>query len=350
MEHQIHPNKIRQILFVIVLVLLGFVIAKEMFFMLGAFLGAITLYVLMRNTMIKLVVDFKWKRPLAALLLMLISFIVLVVPIAWLTSMLVEKVSPYIQDTSKITNAFQQINGYLLNKLNLDILNEKNISAINSKLLGMAQSTLGGTVSIVGSIFFMYFILYFLLTQTDDVELWLRKNVPFKHSNVHIVLKEIKQSIYGNAVGIPIVAIAQGLVGLIGYVIFGVKEFFFMGILTTVCSVIPVVGSMLIYLPLALFELSQGRNWQGIGIGIWGFAVIGSVDNIVRFWLAKKMNNVHPLITIFGVVIGVPLFGFLGVIFGPLLLSIFILLIKIYVDEFGKARSKETRESGKVES
>jgi predicted PurR-regulated permease PerM len=151
------------------------------------------------------------------------------------------------------------------------------------------------------------------------------------------VLNETRTSIYSNAVGIPIVAIAQGLTGLIGYVIFGVKEFILMGALTAVTSVIPVVGSAIIYVPLALYQLSTGETWQGVGILIWGAAAIGSVDNIVRFWLQKRMADTHPLITIFGVMIGIPLFGFLGVIFGPLLLSLFFLLVKIYVDEYGIA-------------
>ncbi len=341
MNHQIHPNKIRQGLFLFVLAFLGIVISKELFFMLGAFLGAVTIYVLIRNTMIKLVVQYKWKRSLAALLLMFISFVLLVIPFAWLASLLVEKISPFIQEPALVTNTFKQINTYLIDKVHLDIFNEKNISAIEAKTLAVVQSTLGGTISMFGSIFFMYFILYFLLTQTDDVELWLRKNVPFKNSNVHIVLKEIKQSIYGNAIGIPIVAIAQGFVGMIGYAIFGVEEFMLMGILTAVCSVIPFVGSMLIYVPLSLYALSNGLTWQGLGIGLWGFLLIGSIDNFIRLYLQKKMNNVHPIITIFGVVIGIPLFGFLGVIFGPLLLSISLLLVKIYVDEFGKAGIKD---------
>ncbi len=67
---------------------------------------------------------------------------------------------------------------------------------------------------------------------------------------------------------------------------------------------------------------------------IYGFGVIGTVDNNFRFTLQKKMGNVHPLITVFGVVIGISLFGFIGLIFGPILISMFILLVKIYMNEF----------------
>ncbi|HMS99241.1 MAG TPA: AI-2E family transporter [Saprospiraceae bacterium] len=337
MLNQIHPNKIRQILFITVLLGLGITIAMEMFFMLGAFLGAVTLYVLMRNLMIRLVVDYKWRQPLAALMLMLVSLILLVIPVAWLASVVVDTLSPVIDDPKIVTRTFEQINIYLVQKLKLNILSAKNIAIINEKLMSMAQSTLGGTVSILGNLAIMYFMLYFMLTQINDIELWLRRNVPLKHSNVSIVMKEIKLVIYSNAVGIPIVALVQGMVGMLGYFIFGSSEYLLMGVLTGVASVIPVVGSMMIWLPLAIYEMSQGRTWPGILIGAWGLMVIGSVDNIARFMLQKRMSDTHPLITIFGVIIGVNLFGFLGVIFGPLMLSIFILLVKVYIDEFGKA-------------
>mgnify|MGYP000915292913 CR=1 FL=1 len=337
MINQIHPNKIRQILFISVLIALGLVIALEMFFMLGAFLGAVTLYVLMRNAMIHLVVDYKWKTPLAALFLMVVSLILLVMPVAWLTSVVIDKLGPVMDDPQMINRSFEQINAYLLSHLNVNIFSAKNVAIVNEKLVGIAQSTLGGTVSILGNLAIMYFMLYFMLTRINDMELWLRRNMPLKHSNVSIVIKEIKQVIYSNAVGIPIVAVVQGLAGMLGYFIFGSAEFLLMGVLTGICSIIPVVGSLLIWLPLAIYEMSQGRTWPGIGIVIWGLVVIGSVDNIARFMLQKRMSDTHPLITIFGVIIGVNLFGFLGVIFGPLMLSIFILLIKVYIDEFGRA-------------
>jgi predicted PurR-regulated permease PerM len=89
-----------------------------------------------------------------------------------------------------------------------------------------------------------------------------------------------------------------------------------------------------VWVPLSIYTLSQGQQWQGIGIALWGFIAVGSVDNIARFALQKKLSDVHPLITILGVIVGISLFGFMGVIFGPILLSMFLLLTRIYNDEF----------------
>jgi predicted PurR-regulated permease PerM len=78
----------------------------------------------------------------------------------------------------------------------------------------------------------------------------------------------------------------------------------------------------------------QGETGKGIALAIWGFGIVGLVDNFFRFFVNKKLGNIHPLITIFGVLVGVQLFGFIGLIFGPLLISLFILSLRIYSSEF----------------
>jgi predicted PurR-regulated permease PerM len=140
--------------------------------------------------------------------------------------------------------------------------------------------------------------------------------------------------VMSNALGIPLVAFAQGVVGLAGYLIIGVKEPFFWFGVTCIAGMIPVIGAALAYIPLAIIFFANDQSWQGIAMTIYGFGVIGTVDNVLRFSLLKKLGNVHPLTTVFGVIIGLNLFGFIGLIFGPLLISLFMLLLKIYSSEF----------------
>jgi len=123
-------------------------------------------------------------------------------------------------------------------------------------------------------------------------------------------------------------------VGLIGYLILGVKEPFFWFGVTCIAGMIPVVGAALAYIPLAILFFANGQNWQGIAMLVFGFGIIGTIDNVLRFTLLKKLGNVHPLTTVFGVIIGLNLFGFIGLIFGPLLISLFMLLLRIYSSEF----------------
>src|SRR4029079_10912538 len=90
----------------------------------------------------------------------------------------------------------------------------------------------------------------------------------------------------------------------------------------------------LVYVPLSVMFFVQGDTGHGIAMAVWGFGLIGLVDNLFRFMLNKRLGDIHPLITVFGVIVGIQLFGFIGLIFGPLLISMFILLLRIYSSEF----------------
>ena len=93
---------------------------------------------------------------------------------------------------------------------------------------------------------------------------------------------------------------------------------------------------MIVYIPLALVLIYNGHVPWGIFLFLYGFLIVGSVDNIFRFWLLKKIGDTHPLITIFGVIVGLKLFGFLGLIFGPILISLLVLLIDLYNQEYSR--------------
>jgi predicted PurR-regulated permease PerM len=332
---QIHPNTIRQMLFLALLCFLGLVIIKELYFMVGAFFGAVTLYIMLVYPMKYLVIIRRWKPSVAAISLMILSLIIMVIPIIYMTSVAVDRVKPLIENPTLLNDVFLQVHQYLILHFQLDILKPENIQKVTNEVIPFAQKTVGSTFSALGNIFLMYLVLFFMLIQARQVEKWLRQNVPFKTANVKRIMHDFRNLVYSNALGIPIVAVVQGIIGVIGYYIFGVEEFILMGILTAISSVIPIVGTMVVYIPLALYQFAVVSNWQGLGVAIWGFVVIGSVDNIARFIVQKKLANIHPLITLLGVIMGLNLFGFLGIIYGPLLLSVFFILVKIYIDEFG---------------
>jgi predicted PurR-regulated permease PerM len=181
----------------------------------------------------------------------------------------------------------------------------------------------------------MYFILYYLLINQKDIKKALELYVPIEVSNIHIIGREVGKKVRANAIGIPLVALVQGVISLIGYLIFGVPDPFFWFVITTVGSMIPFIGTALGFIPATIILFSQGMNLEAIGLITYGVVIVGSSDNIIRLFILKSMANEHPLITLLGVIIGVPLFGFIGLIFGPLLISLFLIIIYIYKKEYG---------------
>src|SRR5690606_29264937 len=108
----------------------------------------------------------------------------------------------------------------------------------------------------------------------------------------------------------------------------------FWGILTGVASIIPVVGSMAIWVPLVVIKFATGDMGIALGLMLYSAIVISNIDNVLRFTLVQKISNVHPIITVLGVIMGLQIFGIMGLIFGPLLIAYLTLLIKIYRLEF----------------
>ena len=158
--------------------------------------------------------------------------------------------------------------------------------------------------------------------------------LPFNEANTQEVIREINMIVRSNAIGIPLLAIIQGGVAMIGYLIFGAPNILLLGFLTCFATIIPMVGTALVWFPVAAYLAISGDWFHAIGLAAYGAIVVSQSDNLIRFILQKKMADTHPLITIFGVVIGLPLFGFMGVIFGPLLLSLFFLFVNMFKKEY----------------
>jgi predicted PurR-regulated permease PerM len=154
--------------------------------------------------------------------------------------------------------------------------------------------------------------------------------MPFRGRNsVHFV-QEFKNITYSNVIGQGIVALAQGIFLSIGFIIFKIPDPVFWGMICFFVSFLPIIGSAAVFIPAGLIEIASGDNFSGFGILIYGFIAVANIDNLLRIWVNSWIGNIHPLITITGIVIGIPLFGILGLVFGPLLISFFLLLIRMY--------------------
>lgn len=334
MSNTIDQNRIRQFFFIVILLLLAILLFFQLYTFLPALLGAVTLYILMHRWMFYLTEKRKWRKGWAALTLMLLSFIVILLPVVLLVEMLSSKVMYAVEHSSELLESSKKIVKDLELRFDITIASEANINKVANAVTSSLPKILGATFNTLTTIFFMYFILYFMLVNSRKMEDAIYEYIPLKDENMSRVGKEVNTMVVSNAIGIPVIAIAQGVTALICYLIIGVKEPFFWFGVTCIAAMLPVVGAALAYVPIALIFFANDQTWQGIVMLIYGFGVIGTVDNVLRFTLLRKLGDVHPLVTVFGVIIGLNLFGFIGLIFGPLLISIFVLLLKIYSSEF----------------
>lgn len=334
-DNAIPAKKIRQVFILFIILFIGVLIFREMLPYFSGVLGAITIYVLMRPWMTKLVRK-GWNANLAAGMLMLFSFLGILLPVAGILLMLGNKIGDAVSNSEKVTVAFKNQVGKWESQLGLDLQSQIDVESITATIAENLEGFAGGTFNIFIAIGIMYFMLYYMLTNRSALRESLFEYIPINRENLKTIGTEVRTMVRSNALGIPLVAIAQGIIALIGFLIFGVEDPLFWFVIVTVGSMIPFIGTLIGILPVFILTLSTGTPFQAWGILIYGLVVVGSTDNIIRLYVLKKLDDVHPLITLIGVIVGVPLFGFIGLIFGPLLISLFIVIVRIYRKEYGK--------------
>ena len=328
------PSRIiKQIIIIIILGIVGFLIFYELLPYLSGFLGAITLYILFKKPMEKLKAK-GWNSSLAASLLMFLSFIGILIPVFGITLMLSNKIENAASNAEKLFSALQQYLIKFEDTFGHDFYKDLDVTGGTSWVGENAKVLIGSTFELFVAIAIMYFLLYFMLTKPKQVKKSIYNYAPFSEKHLKILTKESSKMIRSNALGIPIVALSQGIVALIGFLIFGIENPLFWFVIVVIGSMIPFVGTLVGVIPVFLITLASGNDYAAYGILIYGLVVVGSTDNIIRLYVLKKMDNVHPLITLIGVIIGIPLFGFIGLVFGPIIISLFFIILKMYKIEY----------------
>lgn len=336
---QIQNAFFRQLLFLAILVAIGLVIFKQLDFFIGAFLGAVTIYIVCRNILFKLTEKKKWKSWLASLLLVLIITVFLA-GIGFLVFEVIASEIPNV-DTSQIivkfNNFLSKINVYFgFRMVPIDLLDRS-----KGFIPNLASVIFNTTYSFAANIFMMLVILYFMFSAGRRMERKVIEYIPFKGESLSMLAHELKNMIFSNAVGIPLFVLSQSVMALLIYWLLGINNALFWAFLTGICGLIPIIGAAIVWAPLSVYLMVEGNIWMGFILILYGAIIISNVDNVCRILLMKKYANTHALIVILGVILGIPLFGFWGIIFGPLLISSFVLLIRIYYHEYKLIDPKE---------
>lgn len=333
-DKQISNVAIKQVALIAIILVLTGLICFNLSLFIPSVLGAITIYVVCRRYNFYLQEEKKWKPWLAALVLMLASLVILILPVYFIVDLLIDKLGNAQAYMTKFNVFLDKIHSYVYSKTSFDFLSKENMDKLKSFAGRFSTSALSGTFNTLTVIMSMYFILYFMLERPRLFEKVLSSSAPLKRANISLIGDKLRKLIMANAIGIPVVAIGQGVVALVGYFIFGAPSPVLLFALTAAASMIPVVGAAIVYIPVCVFMIAEGNTGQGLGLAAYCLVVVGLTDNLLRFTLLKRLENIHPLNTVFGIIMGMNLFGFMGLIFGPILISFTVLLIQVYRNEF----------------
>ncbi len=267
----IHPKIIRQVFVLLLIFIIGGLIFLEMVPHLSGVLGAITIYVLFRKWMAKLVRK-GWNTNLAATLIMFVSFIGILLPVGGLIFMLGSKIGSAVDKSKSVVEAIKNQMLILERWVDYDLASSIDPTAASGMLADNLSSFAGGTFNVFISIGIMYFLLFYMLTNRNELRLSLFEYIPIDNKSLMIIGDEVNIMVQSNAFGIPMVALAQGIVALIGFLIFGVQNPFFWFVVVAVGSMIPFVGTFIGILPTvdslsSLFQCIEVRSGKIYKIG-----------------------------------------------------------------------------------
>lgn len=186
------------------------------------------------------------------------------------------------------------------------------------------------TLTTIFSFFLMILAIFYFLKDGGHWRRSLIEFSPLEDKNDSLILDHLKEAINGVVKGYLFIGLLQGILMGIGLAIFGVPNAALWGMIAGIASLIPTIGTALVSIPIIVFLLSTGQAPQALGVGIWAGILVGGVDNLLNPIIVGKKVRVSPLFILFSVLGGIALMGPVGILVGPLVMSLLYSLLVVY--------------------
>jgi predicted PurR-regulated permease PerM len=225
---------------------------------------------------------------------------------------------------------------YLLERL-------KNISgAIAGRTLGF----LGGVVGVIVQAFFTVFTMYYLFRDGDRIYDAILKAVPLDVAETRKIFDRTHEVIHASVHGVMVIAMVQGTLGGLAFAVLGLPSPVVWGVAMFFLSMIPMVGSSVIWAPTAIYLAMSGHWGKALALALWGALVIGTVDNFLRPKLVGERARLHELLIFFSVLGGLQIWGPLGLVLGPVIIAITLALFDIFKRLSASSAPGQSKSSG----
>jgi predicted PurR-regulated permease PerM len=220
-----------------------------------------------------------------------------------------------------------------LSQYDLQAMIRANAQKLSVWLVGFGANVLSGVARFIVDSLITFVVVFFLFR---DGAQWADRAgglLPLSREQVARLYRNISDTIIANVYGILSVGVAQGVLLGIALRIIGMQSALLLGVATGFASIIPVVGSALVWVPLSIYLLVTGSLGKAMFLLIYCIVIVSSVDNIIRPWVVGGRVELHPLVLLFFIFGGVEAFGFLGLFLGPVVASVLAALFDILREE-----------------
>ncbi|MBU0998727.1 AI-2E family transporter [Patescibacteria group bacterium] len=276
---------------------------------------------------------------LASLLTLFFFIIVLCIPLFSIGSIVFSQSQDLYHSVIKGGNVFpfinsigDKINQILPSGLSFDI-NEK-ISTFISFLTNNLANIFSATVSALFSFVLLLLAIFYFLKDGKEWRKTILRLSPLSNTDDEKIIAKLSQTINGVMKGTLFIALIQGVLMAIGLSLFGVQNAAIWGVVAAITSLIPSVGTAMVSVPAIIFLFATNHIFPAIGLAIWSTIVVGTIDNFLTPYIIGSRINIPPFLILFSVLGGIALLGPVGVLIGPLTVSLLYTLTEIYQSEF----------------
>jgi predicted PurR-regulated permease PerM len=313
------------------IIILGVALAIALWPFSTGLVGAPVLYVVFAPLHRRLAT--RMPRALAAGVVIVIAILVIVVPVTSIAGLIATEA----QDI-----ASGVIRSSLVDRLRALRIGPYDVGAQIEVLGSRAMSLVGtGALSLIGTLARLgiqltvaFFGLYYLLCDSGRVWRDMRPFIPFSAENSSLLKRRFKDVTVSTLIGTFATATVQGICVWLAFTVAGLPNALFWGVVTVIVAILPVVGSGLVWAPAVLVLALERQYVAAVAMALWGIIVIGNVDNVIRPWVFRRYAQIHPFITVIGAFAGLRYFGLLGLLIGPLAISYFFELMRMYRAEY----------------
>ncbi len=276
----------------------------------------------------------RWLKPRIAAALVVVLALVLIV-------------GPGVSLVGLVATEGQQIAGGVIRSPILTRLSELRIGQyeVGPQIAGLGEQVVSwmgrSAVGLVGTatraalnFTIALFGLYYLLLYPESTWQAVRPYIPFSTGSTERLRTRFRDVTNSTLVGTGLIAAVQGALVGMAFWWTGLSNPFFWGVVTGVFSILPVVGSGVVWLPATIALVIDQRIGAAVFMGLWGLVLVGNIDNFLRPMIYQRWANIHPMLTLVGAFAGVRFFGLLGILIGPLALSYLFELIRMYREEY----------------
>lgn len=329
------------LLFVIVLVGAKFYLIAASFF---PAISAAFILAYLTNPIYRYFLSIGKRKTIAAFAVLFLVFALVLIPSVLVVAAAQNQVSALFTPDTLVTvqKALLNLQRFLSERLGFTLAGQVDMNLLYERLGTAAQNAVTEfaprlLVSITGillSAFLIFFLLYYLLTNAERVIATFRRYFPLSDTNITVLLERAGSDTRALILGQFLVALIQGTLGGVGFLIFGVPGVFLWGFVMTMLSFIPFLGSFLVWIPAGIILIAQGEYFNGFGLFAWGAFLVGTIDNIVRPKLTSTLGTIHPVTVLLGVFIGLNEWGVMGLVLGPLIITLLLALIRMFREEY----------------